>query len=223
MRYSTTPLRSGRGPARRLAAFAAGLLGVGLLLSCSQTPPPAAVGPPRIYEVVSQPSDTLYTGYLQASIPSLGTYAGGRRVPDLLLTVRYRQDPKTGDLVKGVIRFLVQPDGPVTADLALPDSALLTNVTHQVCNFRVNVDAVFGAALPNTDGVSVGGVPDEEEDAPGSAAAGGASNQARGPRTVIHATRASWGRSTCGNADSTRWGKPRRARTFTGFPPPSKH
>lgn len=186
MRYSPTLPRPVRGPARRLAAFAAGLLSLGgLLLGCSQSPPPAAVGPPRIYEVVSYPSDTLYTGYLQASIPSLGTYAGGRRVPHLLLTVQYRQDPKTGDLVQGLTHFLIQPDGPVTADLALPDSALVTSVTHQVCNFRVNVDLVFGAGISYPWGISIGGVPDEY--APDSVAARGGGNPSRGPRTVIHA------------------------------------
>lgn len=42
--------------------------------------------------------DAHYNHRQEASIPSLGTFYDGYRVPALLLTLRYRLDPKTHKL-----------------------------------------------------------------------------------------------------------------------------
>ena len=186
MRCTFTSWPAVRRPARRLAAFGAGLLGLGLLTGCPQeAPPAAAVNTNPIYEVVA---DTVYTGNLQVAIPSPGTYSGGRRVPDLMLSVCYRQDPKTGDLEKGTTLFIVEGDGLVMARLKFPDHPLTTKVVHRVCYFQVNVDFVFGAGVANSFGISVSENPAAEQGEEGPVQdTASIRGHWPGPHTVIHA------------------------------------
>lgn len=90
--------------------------------------------------------DHPYAGKLQVAIPSLGTYYDNLRMPDLLLTVLYRLDAKTGDLVQNP-KFIFQTDGPSTARLNFKHETLERKYAHRICNFHVNMDAIFGEGV----------------------------------------------------------------------------
>ncbi|WP_046244932.1 hypothetical protein [Hymenobacter terrenus] len=139
------------------------------------------------YEAVFK--DFPFTGMLQTSIPSLGTYYDGLRIPDLLLTTRWRPDAK-GNLVGNsrFIRFTFQTDGPSDAELNFPHSALQLKVINQICRFDVTMDVVFGAGVVNKKGGSLmanlglekivkGGIEGNVE----------GSQEAPGTKTILHA------------------------------------
>ena len=97
-----------------------------------------------------------YTNRQQVKILSLGTFYDNLRVPDLLLTVLYRFDERTGSLVKNA-RVILQPDGPSDAQLNFPSVALTGKYTHRVYKFEVKMDAVFGGGIVYKESAKVGG------------------------------------------------------------------
>ena len=118
----------------------------------------------------------------------MGTYYDNLRVPDLLLTVFYCQDTKTGNLVKDKIKFVFQTDGPSDADLNFPHFTLTTSFAHQICNFEVKMDIVFGAGVTNKLGGNIGGNLGMEKVVKGGVEATvEKSTESPGTRTIIHA------------------------------------
>ena len=89
--------------------------------------------------------DSYYTHKQQAMIPSLGTYYGGLRVPDLLLTVFFRIDPKTKKLVHDV-KLLFQSDGPSDAQVNFKHGGVTDHYGAQdMYHFDVMMDIEFNS------------------------------------------------------------------------------
>lgn len=112
-------------------------------------------------------------------------------MPDVLLTVFYCLDPKTGYLIKKFTRFVFQPDGPSDGELNLPHSSLSTDFAFHNCNFEVSMDILFGAGVVDKRGVSIGANLGVEK--PGGGPKGGGditlegSKEAPGTITRLHA------------------------------------
>jgi hypothetical protein len=89
--------------------------------------------------------DSYYTHKQQALIPSLGSFYNGLRVPDLLLTVFFRINPKTKKLVHDV-KLMFQTDGPSDAQLNFKHGGVTQNYgTNDMYTFDVLMDIVFNS------------------------------------------------------------------------------
>lgn len=98
----------------------------------------------------SPDQDSHYNHKQAVSIPSVGTFYGGLRVPDLLLTVLFRIDPKTGNLVHDV-KLMFQSDGPSNCQLNFKHTYV--NGDYREKNkykFDVNMDVLFGEGATRT-------------------------------------------------------------------------
>lgn len=92
----------------------------------------------------SPEQDSYYNHKQAISIPSVGTFYGGLRVPDLLLTVLFRIDPKTGNLVHNV-KLMFQSDGPSNCQLNFKHTYVDNKYpTVNICEADVNMDVLFG-------------------------------------------------------------------------------
>lgn len=164
----------------------------------------------NFYESVRK--DYPFTDQFQATIASLGTF-DGLRVPDLLLTVDFTLDPKTGYLLKGdrYTKFTFQTDGPSKADLNFPHSSLKPDFKNWFCGFKVRMDIVFGAGvIEKTSGTFGGNLGFEKGAKGGVEASVEKSTEEPGTRTTFHAL-------IQGGLDAKRrkldvWGE------MTGFP-----
>lgn len=132
-----------------------------------------------------------FTGSAYTSIPSLGTYYDNRRIPDLLLTVYYTADPKTGFLVKGdkdkLYKFVIQPDGPSEAELDSPPESLKIDFTGgTTCKFEFRLNVLFGVGVTDKVGISIGGSLEGEKGVKGGLEVGYERSQEKpGVRTTI--------------------------------------
>ncbi len=92
-------------------------------------------------------ADPYYTHKITHSIPSLATYDDKFRVPDLLLTVQYRIDPKTKRLTHDA-KLWFRVDGPSNCQLNFPRGLMGSShypVGTDRYEFSVDMDVLFGA------------------------------------------------------------------------------
>lgn len=100
---------------------------------------------------------SYYTHKQQAMIPSLGTFYDGLRVPDLLLTVFFRIDPKTKKMVHDV-KLMFQTDGPSDAQLNFKHSGVNDSYKDRdVYHFDVEMDITFNSTTMLSRTIKGGG------------------------------------------------------------------
>lgn len=101
--------------------------------------------------------DSYYNHLQQASIPSMGTFYNGLRVPDILLTVLYRIDPKTKKMTHDVhLKF--QTDGPSDAQLNFPHAYLEHSYGDKdKYTFSLTVDITFNSTTTLSRTIKGGG------------------------------------------------------------------
>lgn len=132
-----------------------------------------------------------YTHLLQTKVPSLGLrrYDGHEyRIPDILLTMQYRLDEK-GDIMRNPEpRLTFQPDGPSDAQLNFRHHTLDFDYKHSVCQFKVNMDALFGEGVVVKESTTIGGTLGAEKVVKGEIQGGMEfGKEGPGTRTTLHA------------------------------------
>lgn len=101
--------------------------------------------------------DSYYTHKQQALIPSLGSFYDGLRVPDILLTVFFRINPKTRKLVHDV-KVMFQSDGPSDAQLNFKHGGVTDGYNRQdIYSFDVLMDIVFNSTTTLSRTIKGGG------------------------------------------------------------------